>query len=97
MGRITLNNVSSLNLIISKPSVAANCVRSYSIDVTSSGSDVPLVSPDSVVTTPAAVEISNLSMCEYNYTVKVVAFDLGGRPSEPFVKVPRITLEGKLA
>ena len=102
MGRITLNNVTSLNLTISKPSVAADCVQKFSINVTSSGSDVPLplVSPDSVVVMNSAlvvVEITNLNMCEYNYTVKVVAFDLGGRLSEPYVDMPRITLEGKLA
>ena len=97
MVHVTLNSVTSLNLTISKPRDSAECVQNYITTVTSTGPTNPLVSMvDALDSTLAFDTITNLSMCKYNYTVNVVAVDLAGNWSQPFVSMPRITLEGKV-
>ena len=94
---VTLNGVTSLNLTISQPRESAECVQNYITTVTSIGLTGPLVSMvNASDSTPAFDTITNLSMCEYNYTVNVVAVDLAGNWSQPFVSMARITLEGKV-
>ena len=94
---VTLNGVTSLNLTISKPRESAECVQNYITTVTSTGLTDPLVSMvNASYSTPAFDTITNLSMCEYNYTVDVVAVDLAGNWGQPFVSMARITLEGKV-
>ena len=97
MVHVTLNGVTSLNLTISKPRESAECVQNYIITVTSTVLIDTLMSMVDVLdSTPAFDTITNLSMCKYNYTVNVVAVDLAGNWSQPFVSMPRITLEGKV-
>ena len=97
MVHVTRNGVTSLNLTISKPRESAECVQNYIITVTSTGLNDALVSMvDALDSTPAFDTITNLSMCKYNYTVNVVAVDLAGNWSQPFVSMPRITLQGKV-
>ena len=97
MVNVILNGVTSLNLTISKPSESAECVQNYITTVTSTGLTGPIVSMvNALDSTPVLYTITNLSMCKYNYTVNVVAVDLAGNWSQPFVSMPRITLKGKV-
>ena len=94
---VTLIGVTSLNLTISKPRESAECVQDYITTVISTGLTDPLMLiVNALDSTPAFDTITNLSMCKYNYTVNVVAVDLAGNWSQPFVSMARITLEGKV-
>ena len=98
MVHVNLKGVTSLNLTISKPRESAECVQNYITTVTSTSFTGPLdVSmANAFDSTPAFDTITNLSMCKHNYTVNVVAVDLTGNRSQPFVSMPRITLKGKV-
>ena len=84
MVTIVQNNFISLNLTITQPGASAICVRYYIITVTSTGFGIPQSVIDAM-NSSTNVEIYNLQLCLYNYTVEVIAIGVNGSRSEPFI------------
>ena len=95
MVTIVQNTISSLNLTITQPGASAICVRNYIINVMSTGSGIQQSVIYAMNSSPTNVEIDNLQLCLYNYTVEVIAIDLSGSMSEPFIDTGNFTLGGK--
>ena len=95
MVTIVKNTISSLNLTITQPGASAICVRNYIINVTSTGSGIQQSVIDAMNSSPTNVRIDNLQLCLYNYTVEVIAIDLSGNMSEPFIDTGNVVLGGK--
>ena len=92
MVTIVKNTISSLNLTITQPGASAICVRNYIINVTSTSSGIQqsvIYATNSSITN---VEIDNLQLCLYIYTVEVIAIDLSGNMSKPFIDTGNIAL-----
>ena len=96
MVTIVQNTISSLNLTITQPGASAICVRNYIINVMSTGSGKQQYVIDTMNSSPTNVEIDNLQLCLYNYTLEVIAIDMSGNMSEPFIDAGNIALGGKL-
>ena len=96
MVTIVQNTISSLNLTITQPGASAICVRNYIINVTSTSSGIQQSVIYAMNSSSTNVEIDNLQLCLYNYTVEVIAIDLSGKiMSEPFIDTGNIALGGK--
>ena len=95
MVTIVQNNLFSLNLNITQPGASAICVQNYTITVTTTSSGIQqsvIYATNSSITN---VEIDNLQLCLYNYTLEVIAIGLNGSKNEPFIDTGNIKRGGK--